>query len=57
MEQDEGPVKVTVFTANKGTYTKAFSTAIEARDYLETTKDDWFDFTIDYNQVAVKKAS
>lgn len=57
MEQDEGPVKVTVFTSNKGMYTKAFGTAIEARDYLETTKDDWFDFTIDYNQVAVKKAN
>lgn len=52
MEQDEGPVKVTIFTTDKGVYTKAFDTAIEARDHLEVTKDDWFDFTIDYKPKA-----
>jgi len=52
MEQDEGPVKVTVFSNNHGSFTKSFSTAIEARDYLQKTAEDWFDFSLSYEQPA-----
>ena len=55
MEQDDGKVRVEVFTKDNGAYTKDFDTVLEARTYLQATKEHWFDFSMQSKETTMKK--